>query len=214
MLTMFDRPRLGQLAVLGVLSGLSGGLAIGLWVREEAVWASMALLISFGLGLALLAGLWNFWAVVETARYETRRRAELESAFSLALSRAAALTPEQAAVVPRMMYEVETMVVQGARREIGFVLATAGGPVPYEWIAGFLADSSVLHLRAIGSFADKTAGRLYAQAFTQWLVDRKYAVPSNGNKAALWSDEQQREKVMRDLRLYELLSFSHMEVGE
>lgn len=208
---LYEKPRLGQLAVLGVLAGLSGGLAIGLWVRGEAVWASMALLVALGLGLVLLVGGWNLWAVVETARYERVRLTDLESSYTLALSRAAALTAEQAAVVPRMLYEVEVTVVQGAQRELGFVLATAGGPVPYEWIAWFLRDCGVLHLRAIGSYSDKTPGRLYVVAFTQWLVDRKYAAPAAGNRSAVWLGEQSKAEVMVDLRLYEVLSFMHME---
>ena len=157
----WDNPRLSTVFFYSLLAII--GLAVSIYAPAYA--PISGLVVALGIFLAA-AALWNWLAMRLNSYHERKRIADRITPFSAACNAASALTPEQAAIVPRLTYQMQVEVTIGAHAELGFVLATPGGPVPYTWIDDFLKNSGVTHLRPIGSYSDKTPGRLFARAFT------------------------------------------------
>lgn len=210
-----EHKRLSPALVYGLFGIL--GAVVSIHYFEDT---SPALFLG-GLGLLILGGglslvtIWNWVAYHWQVREDQRRRSRTLTPFSEAIRAASQLTPEQARIVPRLMYQTEVGVVVGAQLDIGFVLSTPTGGIPYAWIEQFLSTSGTLNLRSINSYPDKTAGRNYAVSFTGWLVEHGFAIPhntsgnprANGPHAAAWVTESSKDQVRKALRIDDILGY-------
>lgn len=207
-------------------ASLTAAFVLGLLMIGAAVWGASAQageMVRQGLGLCLAiwfglfagANFWNWWAVKQEGRYYRRAVIDRQTPYSEAVVAASRLTEAQAATLPRLTYEMQVEATVGLHGEIGFLLATPGGPVPYAWIDEFLRYCTLTSLRPVRSYSDKSMGRQFAQAFTDWLVMHRYAVPhnltenpyANGNHPAAWASENSLDQVRRALRLEELCGY-------
>ena len=196
---MFNQPRLKTPVILGSLAVMA---LVGFSQLSQDDWRALALS-----GLALVFLISAIASAINWLLYEwTARAAELNHNRTITprlmeLQAAARLTPEQAKVVPQMAYNTEIGLIPGADEEPHYVLYTAGGSVPLDWIYDFLMDSGVTYLRSINTYADKTPGRMYAQLFTDWCIRMGLAVPHNGPHSAAWINEHAKSRCARMLRI-------------
>ena len=142
------------------------------------------------------------WLIYEwTERDSEHRRNQTITPRLMELQAAARLTTEQAKVVPQIAYNTEIGLIPGADEEPRYVLITAGGTIPMDWIYDFLMDSGVTYLRQINTYADKTPGRLFAQLFTDWCIRQGLAVPANGPHSSAWVNEHAKRRCARLLNI-------------
>jgi len=196
---MWDKP---QLKTPILLASLTTVALVGSSQLDPLDWKAIIL---GGLAVVFLIGSIASainWILAEwTERDAEIRRNQTITPRLMELQAAARLTPEQAKVVPQITYNTEIGLIPGADEEPQYVLITAGGSIPMDWIYDFLLDSGVTYLRSINTYADKTPGRLFAQLFTDWCIRQGLAVPSNGPHAAAWVNEHAKRRCARLLNI-------------
>jgi len=189
---------------LGLVALLATGLAVdGLSARlqPEMAWTNAMLMACVGgwalvVGLGMAASFVN-WAVYElNAREDERRRSEAITPRVMEMQAAAALSPEQAKLVPLLENQAH-LVMTAAEDGPMFSLECPGGLVPLQWAIDFLRDSGQTDLRPIRAFADGTHARMYARMVTDWCIQRKLALPDAGSNPARWLTEHSKARALQ-----------------
>lgn len=193
------RTRLGTGVALWCGAVVCMGAGLLIWSRS-AEGGAMAAAMGAGFGLFGLAALWGYWAEVSNELYIRRRRAEMETPMSFACELASRLTPEQAALVPKFTHDVAV----GFDGRTGFYLLTEGGPVPYEWLKGYLERCGVWQMYPIRSYPDGSQGRRYARAFIEWCEHYRFAKGPVGPNPATWVDEGSKQRLMQAIMVDDL----------
>jgi hypothetical protein len=196
---MWDRPSLKTPVILASLTVVA---LVGAGQLDPSDWKAIilgGLAIVFLLGAIASAINWLLYEWTE--RDAEMRRKNTITPRLMELQAAARLTPEQVKVVPQITYNTEIGLIPGADDEPQYVLITAGGTIPLDWIYDYLMDCGVTYLRQINTYADKTPGRLFAQLFTDWCIRQGLAVPATGPHAAAWVNEHAKRRCARMLNI-------------
>jgi hypothetical protein len=208
----FESPRLWHTFVYGLFT--IGGVLLFL-LNEDPVPKGL------GAGLTMLAGFtWaaatlNWIASEINARQHARSIWKNRTPASEVILAASSLTDEQAKIVPRLMYQTQIEVTIGREGQLGFLLATPGGSIPYVWIDDFFRKSTIQNLWPIRNEPDGTPRRRYAVAMTEWLCANGFAVEHNitrrssGPHSAAWMHENSRSQARRVLHLDELITLQN-----
>ena len=188
-----------------MLAGLLGlGIAIdGLAPKlaPEEAWVGQSLLVCFG-GAAIMLAFgtlatfvnWSTWEMGQ--RDMERMQRETITPRLAELQAAAALSPEQARLVPAMEFQAH-LVMTTADQGPMYSLECPGGLVPYEWAVDYLKDCGQWDLREIRSYPDGTHGRMYARMVTDWAIQKHLALPSVGNHPARWVTEHSKARALQ-----------------
>jgi len=189
-----DEPKPGKAILLAWLAAcllFSSGLA------EEPGYIALASM------LALIAGIGAFaygfeWLVNLVLNIHWRYRDNQSiTPFVRACHAASRLTVEQLAIVPKLEYQVEVGMVEAGAGEMTFYLLSPMGNIPLAFIRTFLKQSGIAYLQPVGDYPDKTPSRKYAQAFTNWLIVKGFALESVGPHSGEWMSPDKRAYVFR-----------------
>jgi hypothetical protein len=191
-----DNPKLWPAIISAFFTGLFGAIGFIIsallppdpfqsWMAIGAVgfsaWMCLVLLVATVLNLV------RWWHEWDVQVIERKQEAQAITPLSRASERIRQLTPEQIAVIPRFLPPDEGGIVYAVQEgELSAFLWTDGGNVPWDFVETFLRQSSNMWLYAIGNTSDGTPERSQAQAFTNWLIQRGYAIPAVGPHPAGW----------------------------
>lgn len=207
----YNPPRLRTVYILGSVAAL----LLGIYFASVELWIQiLSLALSIPSLILSLGALWAWAGYIADTREQNRKRSAALTPLSVILQYAHLLTPEQAALIPAIDYETQILVTVG-ERILGFSLATPMGAIPYEFINDFMLKSTTTHLYPVRNYADKTPGRLFAQALTAWLIEHRFALEHNltgnpragGPNPAAWMSSSSRSEAIDRLKLDELLEF-------
>src|SRR3972149_6303718 len=159
--------------VAGMVAILVTGLAVGVQEAGKTGWDLLAMAMAGLCWLAFLALLWRWGGLALAEMRQAWRAGSAVTPYLEILRAASHLTPEQAALVPRMD---EAGIAYDVRDEdLRLYLVTPGVLIPWDQVERFLRVSSFTELFHIGWTSDKTPERRYIQAWSlygMWLGKR------------------------------------------
>lgn len=169
----------------------------------------MAMFFIFGLALFLL------WYAHRQEDIRARRMStDRMTPLAQVLQYAGRLSPEQAAIVPKLTYEMQLAVTVGMSSARDVSLVTGGGLIPYVWIEYYLRHCGPTYLYPVRRFQDDTPNRAYAEAFTHWLLERRYVTPANGNETYAWMTVETPLILRQDIDLDFFLQYQNNANGQ
>jgi len=164
----------------------------------DKLWIVFPALIGLVSGVSAMF-LWLEWLlVVIENQHRERRMSDAITPTSEAAKAVRWLTPEQVAAVPRWEHMLRVGHILEPAGASDFLI-TDDAVIPYSFICDFLERSSFTKLDKIGNYSDKTEGREYAQALTEELAKRGYALPAKGNEPALWVSADSRSRFAQEM---------------
>lgn len=185
---MDNRPPIWYGVLLAfVVAGMIAASPLGIaWLPLQAGLGVLALALGIGWVAAFVA-----WASRQAdEHYAARQDARAVTPTLLLVRAVSQLTSEQIPLIPKgLLDSVEKVGYTDVEGKWIAHLITEWGPVPFDFIATFLANSDEETCWGIGDTANKTAERDYAQAFTAWLIHHKpnpFALPAQGPHSARW----------------------------
>jgi hypothetical protein len=161
-------------------------------------WLVFPALVGLASGVsAFFLGLeWLLIDLVETHR--KHKEAEAITPTYMAAQAVRFLSAEALAVIPHWEHMLRVGHLMGPAGASDFLI-TDTAVIPYNFISDFLGRSSFTRLDKIGNYSDKTQGREYAQALTDELCKRGYALPANGREPALWLTGDSRARFAEEM---------------
>lgn len=188
-------PRLFSPVMLGILGTACLGYAISLIGTRpgDFVWPGLAGMIGLiFVGGSIATGI--NWAVYQWWQRDIeKRRAQAITPMLELVQAVGRLTESQIGVVGLQDYRA-VIEIAGAGSGPIYMLRTAGGPIPMEFVEKTLRRSTPIGMPPIRSYPDGSPEREWIRLFTQWCIDMRLAIPANGPYSAQWIERGGRFK--------------------
>lgn len=188
-------PKLSTPVCLGILSTICFSIAI--WVNLSRP-GDFVLPGAFGLiGLIFAGGSVATginWAIYQWWQRDIeKRRAQAITPMLELVQAVGRLTESQIGVVGLQDYRA-VIEIAGAGSGPIYMLRTAGGVIPMEFVERTLRKATPLGLPAVRNYPDGSPEREWIRLFTQWCIDMHLAIPANGPYSAQWIERGGRFK--------------------
>jgi hypothetical protein len=192
---MGNSPRLYTPVMLGILSTIGIAAAIGVNLSRPGNFVLPGALGLIGLifaGGSFATGLnWAFYQYWQ--RDIEKRRAQAITPMLELVQAVGRLSESQIGLVGLQDYRA-VIEIAGSTGGPIYMLRTAGGPIPMEFVEKTLRRSTPLGMPAIRNYPDGSPEREWIRLFTQWCIDMHLAIPANGPYSAQWIERGGRFK--------------------